>query len=307
MYESLDEKLKEIQGILLKVKAAELTLDSMTVFLVVSIILQILDANILYATVPALACALFLVLRELRRSDVVEITEEKYVPLREKLRTAYDNISRENIIVDDLMDNVSGEMDALKSSSFVNTSKIVSKTIFVVFLTFLLLIATVMDFAGIAGLNLSSGQVLLGKTRAGLTFILDKGLRGWTSGGEWEASENLTTTGEDKLGAEAGGKKPGLTEGSTPGRGTGAGIASGQDIYGEPSSAALGGLDLNLEFHPEYGGEVYIKETKEDKIRENEFTITDLRSAEECIECAVAPEKEALVRRYFERLSEIEK
>jgi hypothetical protein len=108
---------------------------------------------------------------------------------------------------------------------------------------------------------------------------------------------------EEKLGGESGGEMPGFSEGPIPGFGGGVGEDSNPDIYGEASSAKIAGKDIYMEVHPEYGGEIEIKNVEQKKIG-GEFT-GDLRGKSAEIPEQDPVEYRELIKKYFQSLQNI--
>lgn len=61
------------------------------------------------------------------------LIENKYPELKEKVRTAYDNISESNVIVDSLKSSVLSRLTIVSASTLLATSVIVTKIIIVIF------------------------------------------------------------------------------------------------------------------------------------------------------------------------------
>ena len=102
----------------------------------------------------------------------------------------------------------------------------------------------------------------------------------------------------------SGGSVPGFNEGPLEGSGGGAGEEDNKDIYGAPSSARLEGRDVKMEVHPEYGGEVEIRDVEEQAASKS------FKMPEE-IQSAGTPEQEPveyeeIIKKYFEKLSQEE-
>src|SRR3989338_271941 len=77
------------------------------------------------------------------QKNKARIVEGKYDILKEKLRTAADNINAENPIVDELQSEVIQEMRNVRASSFVNTRRVAYKITGCVILCFaIIFIAT---------------------------------------------------------------------------------------------------------------------------------------------------------------------
>ncbi|SFM24361.1 DUF7502 family protein [Methanolobus profundi] len=93
---------------------------------------DILGMNIAFETVALTLIASFVsiiitFLRHLRddRKRALFLIEEKYPELHEKLRTAYDNATTENLIVSDLLDSVSLKVKQVASSALLVKGKVI--------------------------------------------------------------------------------------------------------------------------------------------------------------------------------------
>ncbi|MFH1056087.1 MAG: hypothetical protein V1744_08350 [Candidatus Altiarchaeota archaeon] len=244
-------------------------------------------------------------LKEYRHRNITERLKGQYENLDERLQTALEYQGTHNVIVEDLNADVIKRMDEVETSSFVDM-KVLSKRIYVLaVLSFLFLTVTVLNLRSVA---FNSLDYILDSTNAkgGLSKVVsDAGTEFEVlTGRRWEASNYSNQKEEEKLGAKSGGDRPGFSEGPTPGKGGGAGTVSGKDIYGEASSASIEGRDVDFRLHPEYGGSIDIKEVG-GRARDRNFQMDEVSSAQECVECIVAPENEDVVRRYFEKIGEI--
>lgn len=59
-----------------------------------------------------------------KKVNTIKLVEDKYPGLREKLRTAYDNLDLDNIIANDLRQAVSSSVEKVKSSDFFRRKRI---------------------------------------------------------------------------------------------------------------------------------------------------------------------------------------
>ncbi|MBI1936354.1 hypothetical protein HYS31_08025 [Candidatus Woesearchaeota archaeon] len=111
------------------------------VFLAFYLILSVLDFHPMYALIPALAYLGFYSYISFK-SYKPSIVESKYAPLREKLRTAADNVGIENPIVEELTYEVTREMKNVGLSMFINPKTLSYKIFAVMVLSFLIIFAT---------------------------------------------------------------------------------------------------------------------------------------------------------------------
>src|SRR3989344_7769877 len=118
--------VKEVNETLNNIIVFEIILNSIMIFLMVYVILSVSTLNVLYALLPAIVYLIVVSYDRVKRSKA-RIVEEKYDTLKEKLRTAVDNINKENPIVDELQSEVIEDMRKVKTSSFVNTKRVAYK------------------------------------------------------------------------------------------------------------------------------------------------------------------------------------
>jgi len=118
--------VKEVNETLNNIIVFEIILNSIMIFLMVYVILSVSTLNVLYALLPAIVYLIVVSYDRVKRSKA-RIVEEKYDMLKEKLRTAVDNINKENPIVDELQSEVIEDMRKVKTSSFVNTKRVAYK------------------------------------------------------------------------------------------------------------------------------------------------------------------------------------
>ncbi|HLD03023.1 MAG TPA: hypothetical protein VJC07_04975, partial [Candidatus Nanoarchaeia archaeon] len=75
-------------------------------------------------------------------SDKRMAVESKYLPLKEKLRTAADNMDKDNPVVNELQDEVLAELKNVSLSSFISTKHISYKILATAVLSFAIVLAT---------------------------------------------------------------------------------------------------------------------------------------------------------------------
>jgi len=136
--------VREINNTLNEIILFENIVNTTLVFLVFYLILAVLDFHPLLAFIPALAYLGFYSYMSSKSSKPL-IIEGKYAPLREKLRTAADNIRMDNPIAEELEYEVTTEMRNVGLSMFINP-KILSYKIFaVIILSFMIIFAATLD------------------------------------------------------------------------------------------------------------------------------------------------------------------
>src|SRR3989338_4573418 len=136
--------VNEINRTLNEIILFENIVNTTLVFLVFYLILSIIDFKPLWALVPALAYLGFYSYMSFR-SYKPGIVESKYAPLREKLRTAADNIAMSNPIVEELEYEVTSEMRNVSLSMFINPRTLSYKIFAVMLLSFMIIFAATLN------------------------------------------------------------------------------------------------------------------------------------------------------------------
>ena len=136
--------VKEINRTLNEITLFENIVNTTLVFLVFYFVLSVFDFNPLFALIPALLYLGFYSYMSFKSSKPL-IVESKYSPLKEKLRTAADNVNLENPIVEELEYEVTKEMKNVGLSMFINP-KILSYKIFgVIVLSFMIIFTATLN------------------------------------------------------------------------------------------------------------------------------------------------------------------
>ncbi|RLI89300.1 MAG: hypothetical protein DRO62_01850 [Candidatus Altiarchaeales archaeon] len=302
MNDPIVSRLNEVKKLSWKIHAFCVILNTIIVFLAFAIILRFFGIPAIIAACPAIVYLMINVIYRIHRTNVIKSIVIRYPSLNERLQTAYDNRNARNIIVESLIKDVSRRMDKIWYSSFLDTKEVMSRTILTVILVFIFLS---INFINIEDLGFNF-QGLIGRdfldqieNLTGFDIVHDNGFQ-WEKEEKFESKNRVD---EDKLGGKSGGELPGINEGPIPGFGGGAGEKSNPDIYGKASSAKIAGRDIDMEVHPEYGGEIEIKDVEEEEIRGQFSRNLKGKSAE-------IPEQDPvwareLIREYFQSLQNI--
>jgi len=136
--------VKEINKTLNEIILFENIVNTTLVFLTFYLILSVLDFNPLYSFIPALLYLGFYSYVSFKSYKPI-IVEGKYAPLKEKLRTAADNISVSNPVVEELEYEVTSEMKNVGLSMFINPRTLSYKIFAVMILSFLIIFATTLN------------------------------------------------------------------------------------------------------------------------------------------------------------------
>lgn len=133
--------IKEIDKTLNFFIVFETILNTAIFFLVVYFLLSLVNLFPILALIPAVVYFV-MKLRVSSKSDKRKIVESKYEPLKEKLRTAADNIGEENPVVNELEEEVVYDLKHVGLSSFIQTKEVSYKLFAAILLSFAIVLAT---------------------------------------------------------------------------------------------------------------------------------------------------------------------
>ena len=144
--------IKEINRTLNFLMVFESILNAAIFFLVVYFLLSLVNLFPILAIIPTI---IYFIIRLYAnsKSDKRKIVESKYVPLKEKLRTAADNVKKENPVVNELEEEVMYDLKHVGLSSFIQTKRITYKIFATILLSFAIVSAVTLDLY-IVDLNL---------------------------------------------------------------------------------------------------------------------------------------------------------
>lgn len=138
--------LKDINFTLDQIFIFNSMLDSLLLFLAIYLFLSLFNFYPSAALVPAIAYFILSFFTDIKKNKS-KVVEGQYAQLREKLRTAADNIGINNPVVEELQEEVSYEMKGVKASSFINTKKVYLKILSSIALSFVILLLGTMNIA----------------------------------------------------------------------------------------------------------------------------------------------------------------
>lgn len=182
---------------------------------------------------PAVAFAIAVIIAFLLHKKDAKINlnlliENKYLELRERLRTAYDSREESNVIVDSLKEEVSSLLTGVSSSKLLPTGKIVLK-----------ILITLIFISGVATVSLNPEKYTLPPETISSSFTNITGI------GEEAVNETILVVGrpetlDDKVTARGGG-----------------------DIFGKPKIASIEGKDIDLTLYSGVGTGFEIKDASQ--------------------------------------------
>jgi len=300
--------IDEVAEFSIKLQIFEIIINAVLISLALAVIFRIFAFYALLAIFFGILYFILAIIHLLIRSGKFRFKAlysivNKYPSLNERLQTAYDNRKVRNIIVDSLRSEVSSGLEKMRYSSFLETGPIVTKILVSIVLIFTLLSINFINFEGIdinsipmVGDNEIIQQIA---NSVGLGTNPNKGFSP-------ESGENFTSrekVDEDLIGGGSGGKLPGINEGPLPGEGGGVGTEENPNIFGDPSSAKIQGKNIDLEMHPEYGGDIEIKDV--DKIDSVSKFNERLKGKSAEIPEQDPVEYREMIRKYFQSLQNI--
>ena len=136
--------VKEVNRTLNQIILFENLVNTTLIFLIFYLVLSIIDIRPLYALIPSLIYLIVFSFMMLRTSKTMMV-EGKYAPLREKFRTAADNLHLDNPVVEELEYEVTAEMKNVGLSMFINPRILSYKIFAVMLLSFLIIFTSTLD------------------------------------------------------------------------------------------------------------------------------------------------------------------
>ncbi|RLG24194.1 hypothetical protein DRN77_02905 [Methanosarcinales archaeon] len=223
--------------------------------------------GIVLAVMTTIAVLAILVVRARGRyMDVCAEIGTAYSELDEPLKTAYDNCEIENVVMKDLAEDVTKEMDNIAYSSFLDRKRIFSRIVAIILMALFIVLLAVTNLSVV------------------------------------ESVDAANFPGLNKLAGGGGGNGGG--SGGDMGQVNMAGTGSVRDIYGEPSVVSIEGTKLDLTMYTGVGSEFSIRETSETET--HDFKESSPFPVEPVASEAPEPipgENSDLVGRYFEELA----
>ncbi len=171
--------VKEINRTLNELILFENIVNTTIVFLAFYLVLSVLDFHPLLALIPSVIYMGFYSYMSFKSYKPL-IVESKYAPLREKLRTAADNMGLDNPIAEELGYEVTSEMKNVGLSMFINPRALSYKVLAVMVLSFMIIFASTLNVK------------LLEFTKQKIPDIFEKGPKGVGN----FAAVKLNTTGD---------------------------------------------------------------------------------------------------------------
>lgn len=116
-------RIHELKNTLIRFRVVETALDAVIIFLSLFIILSYAGISSIWALLPPVLF-FFITLKYRADANIIKLIENRYPSLRERLGALYDSRDEKNIVVDDLAASVNSDMDSVKYSSFISTSRL---------------------------------------------------------------------------------------------------------------------------------------------------------------------------------------
>tara|TARA_Y100000310_G_C20610978_1_gene777970 strand:+ start:102 stop:863 length:762 start_codon:yes stop_codon:yes gene_type:complete len=136
--------IKDLNFTLTEIAIFENIVNATIIFLGFYLILSLLNIPFYFSVVPALVYLVVYSLMSLNSSKAL-IVESKHEPLKEKLRTAADNIERDSPIIDELEYEVTSEMKKVGMSMFINPKTLSYKIFVATLLSFMIMFSSTIN------------------------------------------------------------------------------------------------------------------------------------------------------------------
>ena len=137
--------LKEINRTLTQLALFENLVNATIVFLASYLVFSFFNAHVIFSILPALIYLYIYTYLTIKAPKPL-IIESKYSPLKEKLRTAADNVEYENPIINELEYEVASEMKNVGLSLFINPKTLSYKIFAATILSFLIIFSSTLNY-----------------------------------------------------------------------------------------------------------------------------------------------------------------
>ena len=190
---TFNDVLKEINWTLTQIALFENVVNATIIFLISYLILSFFSIHFLFSIIPAAAYFIIYIYLTLKSSKP-DIVESKYAPLREKLRTAADNVKYDNPIIDELEYEVTSEMKNVGLSLFINPKTLSYKMFAAMLLSFLIIFSSTLNVK-FEGLSTKKIPDIFQKTKGAGNFIATK----LETSNDIYGNENVAKLGNNEL------------------------------------------------------------------------------------------------------------
>ncbi len=271
--------VREIRWTVAQVLILPSLLNGVVFFLSLYLILSIFDLYAMWAIVAALFYTAIIIGKEIGINKL-RLVEKYYPNLREKLRTAADYASEDDVLVNELHKEVIDEVKKVAASTFFSRRDLFYKICTCILLSFLIVSVTHFDISAASYARNVEGA---------LAGLADKVLLR-------EGDPNVLRFNESVL---AGDPKGGEGEGQG-----GAGERVNRNIFGDQHVGTLGDEELEVELAPK-SLELRIGEVQdpEDRAFEEVFPDEVYLEQSRTYEENIPKEQQEIVKAYFKRIS----
>ena len=132
-------RINELKNALIRFRVVETTLDAVIIFLSLFVVLSYAGISSMLALFLPPVLFFFIALKYRADTNIIKLIEKRYPSLRERLGALYDNRDEKNTVVEDLAASVNSDMDSVKYSSFISTSRLGIRTAVILLLVTLVL------------------------------------------------------------------------------------------------------------------------------------------------------------------------
>lgn len=138
--------IKEINRTLNELVLFDVAINTVLIFLSIYLFLALFNLYPIAAVLPAAVYFLMASSKKMGRSKMKAV-ESKYADLREKLRTAADNVDLENPVVNELQEEVMRDVKKVGISSFLNPKKLSYRIFVCVVLAFTIVFVSTLNLS----------------------------------------------------------------------------------------------------------------------------------------------------------------
>ena len=269
-------KIKKLSRAFKGFKIYEAILDALIVFMIINILLLFLKIDGRYALIVALAYFAYKLIKYFK-FDIMGEVARRYPKLNERLQTAYDNRDVKSIIVADLSERVSKDMDEIRYSSFFPARNVTKKVLAVVFLAFVMISLT---FANVDQYVEKSIEKILPATPGNGGLQLN------------QTDKQINKTGVNRTRIAVSGEDTGES-----------------DIMGDSSIAKIEGENIDFKIYRGVSSELGVRRASETELYEygtsEQFPVDAIASAEYGDNIPKANQE--IIKNYFTNLSKLER
>ncbi len=143
-------RINELKKFLIRFRVIETTLDAAILFLSLFLILSFSGVFSIWALLMPPVLFFLISLRYRVSGNMIQLIENRYPSLRERLGALYASREDKNVVVDDLAASIDSEMERMKFSSFISTGRLGIRAAVILLLVILVLSISIINPPGVA-------------------------------------------------------------------------------------------------------------------------------------------------------------